>query len=742
MKKILLLILFILSAIDSLQAQSVLWRKISLDETMSKTKMDRAMMPREYQLFSLNLTELKNQLQAAPLDLSNVSSNVSIEFPNPEGTFDNYKIYEAPVMEQGLMDKFPDIKSYIGKGINNPAATIRFSVTIFGLHTMTLAADKEASYIDTFSKDLSNYIVYNKSSVSPTKNFQCLVNETFKLDNINPQPENVARASDGKFRIFRLAMACTIEYAAFHVNAAGQNAGTMVQKKAAVLAAMAVTMTRVNGIYERDLSLRMNLIANNDLIIFIDADTFSNDDGLLLLDEGQAQITAIIGSANFDIGHTVSTGGGGVASPSPCDNGSKALGVTGGSSPVGDSFDIDYVAHEMGHQFGANHTFRNSCNGNVNGPTAVEPGSGSTIMAYANICPPNVQGFSDAYMHAVSIAEMVSLINSSASCAAVTINNNAAPVVNAGLDYTIPKGTAYLLTGSATDTGASALTYCWETTDFALATQPPTAIATGGPNFRSLNPSTSPKRYMPKLSTVVAGSLASTWEVISNVARVQRFALTVRDNAPLLGGQTGRDNMILTVNATAGPFAVTSQNTTGVVWPISSSQTVTWNVAGTTVNSINTAQVNILLSTDNGLTFPTTIIANTPNDGSEAIIVPSNLSNNCRLMIQAVQNIYYAVNTTKFAITPALANTTFELDNFVLYPNPNNGSFKISFNSDSSNDVKISINDIRGRKIFNKSYTNNGLFNENIELDKIQAGIYLVTVQNGTNKTVKRIVIE
>ena len=231
-------------------AQNLLWTKTTLNEIGQKSKMDRASMPTEYQLYTLDFNELKNQLIAAPSDLSNVNSNLIIAFPNPEGTFNNYKIYEASIMERGLSDKFPDIKSYIGKGIDDPTATIRFSTTLFGLHTMTLSGNKEALYIDTFTKDLKNYIVYNKSSVSPTKNFQCLVNDTFKLDNINPQPENVARASDGKFRIFRLAMACTIEYAAFHVNAAGLNSGTTLQKKGAVLAAMAVTMVRVNGVYE------------------------------------------------------------------------------------------------------------------------------------------------------------------------------------------------------------------------------------------------------------------------------------------------------------------------------------------------------------------------------------------------------------------------------------------------------------------------------------------------------------
>lgn len=743
MKKIQFLI--VLFSITCTFAQDNIWKKTSEKEISLLSKMDRASMPSEYQLFSINLQSLKNQLLFAPLDTEN-NSNVFISFPNADGILESFKIFEAPIMEKGLSDKFPDIKSYIGKGVDDKTATIRFSVTIFGLHTITFSGNSETTYIDTFTKDLNHYIVYKRSSISKTRNFECLTksNEEFALDNQQVNPTNILRASDGKFRIFRLAMASTIEYSAYHINAAGLSSGTLTQKKAAVLAAMGVTMTRVNSVYEKDMSLRMNLVANNNLIIFVDSDNFSNDDADLLIGESQSQITSIIGSANFDIGHTVSTGAGGLAGPAPCSNSSKANGITGASEPVGDPFDIDYVAHEIGHQFGAFHTFRNSCGENVDASTAVEPGSGSTIMAYAGICAPNVQNFSDAYFHSISIAQMVSQINGASNCAAFTNNGNAAPIANAGSNYTIPKGTAYVLQGSATDSNnPNTLTYCWEGTDVQSATQPPTQTANGGPNFRSLSPTTSPNRYMPKLSSVVAGILNPTWEVISNVARTQNFSLTVRDNAASQGGQTGRDDMVLTVNATAGPFAVTSQNTTGITWAGLSSQTITWDVAGTSANSINTAFVNIVLSTNNGLTFTTPLLANTPNDGTETITIPNNInSSTCRLMVQAVNNIFYAVNSRTFIVSPNLASHIFGFENFVLAPNPNNGNFKISFNSDSNSDVKINVNDIRGRKIFDETFKNNGLFNQDLKLNNIQSGIYLVTIQNGNYKTVKRIVVD
>ncbi len=636
--------------------QNALWNKVSAEATKSSVKMERASMPSKYDLYSLDIDLLKSLLLKAPLDTSNTSSNVIIAFPNPKGALEEYKIYEAPIMEKGLADKFPNLKTYTGKSIKNPAETIRFSITLFGLHVMSLSGENGTFYIDTYTKDLSHYIVYKRQDITPSKSFHCDVidaaSDEFRSIEIGGNIQN--RASDSFFRTYRLAMACTIEYAAFHVNAAGLGSGTLSQKKAAVLSAMVITMARVNSVFENDMSLRMNLVANNDLIIFIDSDSFDNSNSNTLINQSQTVIDATIGSSNYDIGHTVSTGGGGLAQlNSPCGSG-KARGITGQGSPVGDPFDIDYVAHEMGHQWGGNHTQNNACNRNAT--TAIEPGSASTIMGYAGICAPNVQNNSDAYFHTVSITEMIAFIaGTGGTCAVATANSNAAPTANAGIDYTIPKGTAFILKGSGSDTNGDSLTYCWEQTNNQASTQPPTQTATTGPNFRSISPSTSPNRYMPPLASVVANVLNPTWEVVPTVARTMNFALTVRDNRAPNGGQTKRDDMVLTV-ANVGPFLVTSPNT-AVSYVGNVSQTITWDAAGTTANGINCANVDILLSTNGGLTFPITLLAGTPNDGSQAVTIPNSPGTTNRIMIAGSNHIFYDVSNTNFTITAGTADT-------------------------------------------------------------------------------------
>ena len=670
---------------------------------------------------------------------------------------------------------------------------------------------------------------------------------------------------------------------------------------------MAVTVARLNSVYERDHSITMVLVNNNTNIINVQpiASLDDSNTGNALLNSIQAYIDGIITAPNYDMGHVASTGGGGVAILGCVCTSNKAQGVTGLPAPVGDAYDIDFVAHEMGHQFGGSHTF-NSISGNCAGqnksnPSSFEPGSGTTIQAYAGICSPeNVQLNSDAYFHSRSMIQMNAQINGAATnCAAAQPNGNTPPVINAISAKVVPAGTAIVLTANVTDVdnpSGNQLTYCWEQYNSGSVSELPNVTKTAGPNFRSFPPTTSPTRYFPKLSAANS-SLSSIWEAIPNVSRTMLFSLLVRDNGGPLGGQTERATTSVqfvagTTAAPVGPFKVTSQ---AVIegWAQNSNQMVTWDVAGTDANGINTTNVNIKISTDGGATF-TMLLANTPNDGSEMVTAPNVVSQNCRIIVEAVGNVYYAVNKTPFYIgysvanacnnyignttvdnvfpfnladgstaltikkfiVPAtnvtdvnltinathpniqnlkidllkpgatllsvynqqcpgvanmdikfdsqaaafacanpttgtyalpvgtfnvingataagswqigfrdivvgdagtinsvnleicsttvslLANESFNFENFALYPNPNNGQFTLKFDSTSNNNITVNVSDIQGRNVYEKTFISTGLFNENLQLDHAQKGIYLVKIKDGEKQIIKKIVIE
>jgi subtilisin-like proprotein convertase family protein len=639
----------------SAQQSQDLWSKTTKGIILKDNLVLRNSEPNKAGFYQLDLDRLKVRLANAPLrGISSKPSNVIIHFPNAEGGIEAFQVKEAPVMVPEFQAKHPDMRAYVGQGIDNPTSTIRFSITPLGLHAITLSSKKGALYIDPYSKNGRNYIVYAKQDLPALDEaFICEVKEANSFERSDFDLEMARNADDGMMRTFRLALACSAEYGNFHGGTVGS-----------IQTAMMTTMTRVNGIFERELSLHMDMIDNTTIIYFgdVNADPYTNNSGSTMLGENQTEIDAKIGDAAYDIGHVFSTGGGGIAVlPSPCITGTKAKGVTGLSSPVGDVFDVEYVAHEMGHQYGANHTFNGSAGncsgGNRNASTAYEPGSGTTIMSYAGICSPqNVEENSEDYFHQISLQEIWANIDSggASDCGALSATGNSAPTAEAGASYTIPIFTPYKLTGASTDAdGTGSHTFTWEQWDLTTTAGVPTVFDAEGPLVRSFKGTDNPTRYIPRLEDLRFSSGGSTtWELLSVVDnREIDFQLTVRDNDLINGGQTATDNMKVTTTSSSGPFLVTSQDTPGISWPVGSTQTVTWDVANTDLAPVSAANVNIWLSTDGGLTFTVPLATGVPNIGTyEISSVPNNTGPYCRIMVEGDGNIFFNINDEDFAI--------------------------------------------------------------------------------------------
>ncbi len=609
------------------------WDDVNEEAFMSKG--ERVIQPEKYRTLRLEEQVIRQQLATAPLEgtMRVAQSPTIIELPMPDGEFARFQIIESPIMAAPLAAKYPSIKTYAGKGLDDRSALLRFDLTNKGFHAMVLSSKGDVFIDPYFRKNDGHYISYKKSDFKTQKNFTCLVGEKHapSTETLRNGPTPVG----DELRTYRLAVSATGEYSLYH--------GTT---KAEVLAAIVTSMNRINGIYERDLSVRMELIANNDTLIYLDpaTDPFNGDE----LSENQASTDAAIGNANYDIGHVFDRGGGGVAIlGSVCSSTVKAQGYTSQNPPVGDPMDIDYVSHEMGHQFNGNHTF-NNCNGQ--GALPYEPGSAITIMGYAGLCGANdLSSNSIAQFHVGNFDEMApfTLTGGGNNCPVTTINGNTPPSVDAGASgYIIPISTPFELIGSGTDIDGDSLTYCWEQFDLGPST-PVNAPAGNAPAFRSFLPSNDSIRVFPKIQDILFNT-QSTGERLPTYSRDMTFRLTVRDNN-LGGGGVDYDEMTMSATDQAGPFVVTSQSTS-TQWLVGEYALIQWNVAGTDVPPINCQSVDIYLSVDDGYTYPILLATGVPNNGVTSITVPNFVGTARRVKVKASDNVFFNINTSLIEI--------------------------------------------------------------------------------------------
>ncbi len=688
----------------------------------------------------MNRDEIVSLLHNAPMEsLVKVrNSNSIITIPMPDGRNSRFNFVESPVMEQELSAMYPDIKTYLGQGIDDPNAVIRFDLTPLGFHAMILSPNGTV-FIDPYSmNETEYYISYYKDDFRPAveKNFICLT----QGDNKPVINNGIITRTGQQLRTYRVAVAATGEYTAFF-------GGTVP----AGVAAITTSINRITGVYENDLSVRMILIANESSIVYTNpaTDPYTNNNGGTMLNENQNNLDNVIGPANYDIGHVYSTGNfGGIAGLTVvCVNGQKGRGATGSSSPVGDPWDIDYVAHEMGHQFGGNHT-QNNLNCNANPPTAWEPGSGITIMGYAGVCAPNLSNHSIPYFHGGNLfVEMLANTQTglASTCPVVTATGNNPPVVTMpATSLTIPISTPFSLTGTATDPDNDPLTYSWEQTN--IGPQGPPSNPTGNaPLFRPFVPENNGTRIFPKLSDII-NNTQTLGEKLPTYSRLLRFRLTVRDNRAG-GGGIASDEVIFDCIETAGPFLVTFPNTNVT---IGGSQTVTWDVANTTAAPVSCANVKISLSTDGGLTFPTVLAANTPNDGSESVTLPAIDNSQARVKIEAIGNIFFDMSNANFTITSSIGiqpnqnGTPIELGISQNFPNPFNPVTLLTYSLPRKSAVTIKVYDALGREVatlINNEIKTEGFYNIEFNAAELPSGIYYYRIVAGSFSESKKMIL-
>ena len=691
------LLVFIISTTFLLKAQAQIpttnnptfWADIEVSQLGSEKP---TIQPAHYRTVSVNMSLLKSILNLAPLelDVSARASSSIISLPFPDGSFESFSFVNSPVMAPELAGRFPEIQVFVGQGIEHPSHIVRFDLTPQGFHAMILNSGSTI-YIDPFtSGDLSKCISYTKASFYETTDKEhggCLVENqdlSSSLENsINNSPHSNSKpvitdnqvkpsspnkvlqmgmqfgmqksmgVSNGStLRTYRLALACTGEYASFH-------GGTEV----GVLSAMNTSMSRVNGVFERDVCIRMILVANNNDIIFLNSgsDPYSNGNGSTMLGQNQSTCDSYIGSSNYDIGHVFSTGGGGVAYlQSPC-GGNKAGGVTGQTSPVNDPFDIDYVAHEMGHQWGGNHTQNNSCNRSSS--AAFEPGSASTIMGYAGICAPNLQSNSDDHFHNHSINEMISFtVNGYGNSCDVpfSTSNNIPTVTTFNSGSTIPANTPFELIAEGFDGDGDALTYNWEQYDLGPQTSGSdndlTNPSGNQPIFRSWPSTESGTRTFPKITDLINNTI-TIGEHLPTYSRSLQFKCSVRDN--VAGGGAFVDELIsLSVDGSSGPFVVNFPNGGSVA---NGFATINWDVAGTDSAPVSCSTVEILLSTDGGYSFPFSLASGIANDGTAVVLIPSLTTSSARFKIKAENNVFFDISDSNVIITQGVGGSDWDL---------------------------------------------------------------------------------
>jgi hypothetical protein len=700
-KRAAILFLFTLLATISHAYDHAIWQQTAPKQAVSDAGPG---IPAKYISYRADLAALKSLLNTA----AKGTAAQWVDLPTPDGRFRTFRISNTPMLPAVLARKYPELSTYTAVAIDNPHVTAKLDFTVYGFHAMIFDG-AATSFIDPANNinDGQYMVHYKKDEVrSEELRSKCLMpgqhNNPLLQGTATAQKSTAGtqqRISNGtELRTYRLALSCDHQYAQI---ATALPTPTVAQ----VLSKMMTTMNRVNGVYERELSITMVFTAKEDTLIFTSdiGDPFGsyNNDASGSLAENQVICDSFIGNTTYDIGHIFTTGAGGLSQLGVvCNSTLKAQSVTGSATPTGDGFDIDYVAHEMGHEFGSQHTFNNnsdaSCAGNAVEECAFEPGSGSTIMCYAGICQPdNLQKHSDAYFSGSSLQQIQSyIVTGGDGCAVKTATNNKiVGLPSFSTEYTIPALTPFELTAPvATDSVADTeTTYCWEQWDLGDFGKSLSDTHIAGPIFRSYPPVNSTTRMFPNRVMILADSLNNagtnnaSGEKVPEVSRLMNFRVTVRN---IIDGHgcflIPDDSIHLNVIATGAGFKVTSHNTDGLVFSGNTGTRITWNVAGTNALPIGASTVDIYMSADSGATWPY-IVGTFPNSGGADVNIPNPVTDipGARFKVKGSGNVFFNMNSKYFRV-----NRNFE-SAIQVYPVPTHSVLHVTIENSAALDVAV-----------------------------------------------------
>lgn len=557
--------------------------------------------PAAFRMLQLDRQRLLEQLSA---------NQVELDLPVPEGGYSRFSMKNADAMPAALAKKYPRLQSF--KGRDTEGRRVRLDTD--GAHVRATVWDTGANLAwsvqpeDKRTGAGKNYIAYRHAALPASEVHGAIDSGEIRrapLPRYAAQPGTANRqARTASFSgtvlyDFRLAVATDSSYTA-------RFGGTVEGG----LAGVVHSVNQLNEIFENDLGVHLTLVADNDKLIRTDPGTDSA--GVDRTGENQAFLDQTLGEQAYDAGVLFSTEFGGLALlGGTCLSGAKGQAVTGHPDPVGSPMFVSIAAHELGHLFGADHSFNAGGGASFHrkAASAFEPGGGSTIMSYAgsSVVGPEqrLQPRMDHYFHTASIGQMQNWLRSyGGQCAGKRLNSNPAPYISLRqARTTIPARTPFTLDAKAFHPNPSAaLTYAWEQMDLGPAQAGALADDGHGPIFRSYPPGTGSQRTFPSLRALLGEEPSSAGEVLPTTTRNLNFRLTVRDNHGVMAN-TASANTTVQVIDTGKAFAVTTPKALAT-WRMGTQRKVRWQTAGTDRSPINCSFVTIELSTDGGHSYP------------------------------------------------------------------------------------------------------------------------------------------